>query len=82
MTRSHLHTIRLYAIGCFIVAIFGPLTAAETVKIAGIIVGKGGDEVIVLFGSGAELAFQFDRQHPSAPVGGFFNARSSWPWLP
>jgi hypothetical protein len=37
MMRFHLHTIRLYAIACFIVAIFGPLTAAE------IIVGKGGE---------------------------------------
>jgi hypothetical protein len=46
VTRSYLHTIRPYAIACFIVAIFGPL-AAETVKIEGIIAGRNGDEVIV-----------------------------------
>jgi len=49
MTRSHLHTIRLFAISRFIVAIFGPLAAAETVKIEGIIVGRSGDKVIVPF---------------------------------
>jgi hypothetical protein len=75
MMRSHLHTIRLYAITCFIVAIFGALTAAETVKIVGIIVGKGGDEVIVPFGSGGELAFQLTDNTQVPPVGGLFNAR-------
>lgn len=32
--------------------------AAESVKIEGFIVGRSGDEIIVKFGSGAELAFQ------------------------
>lgn len=32
--------------------------AAEIVKIEGHIVGRSGDEIIVQFGSGAELAFQ------------------------
>jgi hypothetical protein len=75
MTRSYLHTIRLYAIACFIVAVFGPLAAVGTVKIEGIIVGRSGDEVIVPFGWGAELAFQLTDNTQVPQVGGLFNAR-------
>ena len=75
MTRSYLHTIRLSAIACFIVAIFSALAAAETVKIEGIIVARSGDEVIVRFGSGAELAFQLTDNTQVSQVGGLFNAR-------
>jgi len=35
-----------------------PAAIAETVKIEGFIVGRSGDEIVVKFGSGAELAFQ------------------------
>jgi hypothetical protein len=57
------------------VAISGPLAAAEIVKIEAIIVGKSGDEVIVPFGSGAELAFQLTDNTQVSQVGGPFNAR-------
>jgi hypothetical protein len=50
MTRSYLQTIRLYAIACFIVAIFDPLAVAETVKIEGIIVGRATTKFAFPFG--------------------------------
>jgi outer membrane protein OmpA-like peptidoglycan-associated protein len=49
--------------------------AAETVKIEGVIAGRSGDEIIVRFGSGAELALQLTDNTEVSQVGGLFNAR-------
>jgi len=43
--------------------------AAETVKIEGFIVGRSGDEIIVRFGSGAELAFQLTERTKVSDIG-------------
>jgi hypothetical protein len=58
MTRPQLQKIAYgWALGVLFLAL-AAAAAAETVKIEGYIVGRSGDEVIVKFGSGAELAFQ------------------------
>jgi hypothetical protein len=58
MTGSYPHRVRICAIACFLIVIFSSLLHAENVKIEGLIVGRSGDEIILKFGSGAELAFQ------------------------
>ena len=75
MTGSYLHKIRLCAVVCFLVVIFSSLVVAEEVKIEGFIVGRSGDEIIVKFGSGAELAFQLTDRTEVSQIGGLFNAR-------
>jgi outer membrane protein OmpA-like peptidoglycan-associated protein len=55
--------------------IFSSLVVAENVKIEGLIVGRSGDEFIVKFGSGAELAFQLTDNTQVSQIGGLFNAR-------
>jgi outer membrane protein OmpA-like peptidoglycan-associated protein len=58
MTGSQLQKIAFgLALGVMVVAL-ALAALAETVKIEGFIVGRSGDEIIVKFGSGAELAFQ------------------------
>src|SRR5271167_2799311 len=75
MTGSYLHKLRLCAVLCFLVVIFSSLVVAENVKVEGIIAGRSGDEVIVRFGSGAELAFMLTDNTQVSQVGGLFNAR-------
>ena len=54
MTRSYLQVcIVLFSL----LVIFSSLVGAENVKIEGFIVGNNGDQIIVKFGSGAELTF-------------------------
>ena len=60
---------------CGLLATCCTLLAAESVKIEGVIVGRSGDEIIVKFGSGAELAFQLTDNTEVSQVGGLFNAR-------
>jgi hypothetical protein len=59
--------------------VFSSLVAAENVKIEGIIVGTSGDEIIVRFGSGAELAFQLTDNTQVSQIGGLFNDRRPRP---
>ena len=75
MPASKLHRLRGCAALCILLATFCTLLTAETVKIEGIIVGRSGDEIIVRFGSGAELAFQLTDNTLVSQVGGLFNAR-------
>jgi len=51
---------------------FNTVLAAGTVKIAGLIVGRSGDEMIVQFGSGGELAFLFTDSTQVSQIGGLF----------
>jgi OmpA-OmpF porin, OOP family len=75
MTASKLNRLRDYTALCFLLVAFCTLLAGETVKIEGYIVGRSGDEIIVKFGSGAELAFQLTDNTQVSQVGGLFNAR-------
>ena len=70
-----LFRLRGFAILCFLLVTFCTLLAAETVKIEGIISGRSGDEIIVRFGGGAELAFQLTDNTQVSQIGGLFNAR-------
>jgi outer membrane protein OmpA-like peptidoglycan-associated protein len=47
---------------------------AKPVKVEGFIIGRSGDEMIVQFGSGAELAFQLTDNTQVSQVGGLFKA--------
>jgi len=75
MTGSYPHRVRTCAIACFLIVIFSSLLLAENVKVEGLIVGRSGDEIIVKFGSGAELAFQLTDNTQVSQVGGLINAR-------
>jgi outer membrane protein OmpA-like peptidoglycan-associated protein len=55
---------------------FSSATLAETVKIEGVIVGGSGDEIVVQFGSGAELALQLTDNTEVSQTGGLFNTRN------
>jgi outer membrane protein OmpA-like peptidoglycan-associated protein len=67
--------LRVCVILSFLVLVLTSLVVAESVKIEGFIVGRSGDEIIVKFGSGAELAFQLTDTTEVSQVGGLFNAR-------
>jgi hypothetical protein len=70
-----LFRLRGFAVLCFLLVTFCTLLADETVKIEGIISGRSGDEIIVRFGGGAELAFQLTDNTQVSQIGGLFNAR-------
>jgi outer membrane protein OmpA-like peptidoglycan-associated protein len=57
MTASQLQKIRVCAVLFVFVVISSSLLAAENVKIEGFVVANNGDEMVVKFGSGAELTF-------------------------
>jgi hypothetical protein len=69
MTGSNLRKFRVAAVLCFLVLILNSLALAENVKIEGLIVGRSGDEIIVKFGSGAELAFQLTDRTKVSDIG-------------
>ena len=74
MPAPKLHRLRGCVTLCLLLS-FCTLLAAENVKIEGVIVGRSGDEIIVKFGSGAELAFQLTDNTQVSQVGGLLNAR-------
>jgi OmpA-OmpF porin, OOP family len=59
---------------CVVIFAFS-VAAAETVKIEGIIAGRSGDEIIVQYLNGADLAFQLTDTTEVSQIGGLFNAR-------
>jgi outer membrane protein OmpA-like peptidoglycan-associated protein len=69
MTGPSLQKIRESAVLWFLVVILNSPALAETVKIEGFIVGRSGDEIIVKFGSGAELAFQLTDRTKVSDIG-------------
>ena len=75
MAGSYLHKTHVCAVLCFLVVTFTSLLLAESVKVEGIIVGRSGDEIIVRFGSGAELALQLTDNTQVSQIDGLFNAR-------
>jgi outer membrane protein OmpA-like peptidoglycan-associated protein len=72
MTGSYL---RVCVVLSFLLVVLTSLAVAENIKIEGLIVGRSGDEMIVKFGSGAELAFQLTDSTQVSQVGGLFKAR-------
>ena len=61
------------ALGIIVLA-FGAAMSAETVKVEGLIVGRSGDEIVVQFGGGAELAFQLTDNTKVSQIGTLSNA--------
>ena len=72
MTGSYL---RVCVVLSFLLGLLTSLAIAENVKIDGLIVGRSGDEMIVKFGSGAELTFQLTDDTKVTQVGGLFKAQ-------
>jgi len=73
MTQSQLQKV---AFGCALGGLFFALVlaaAAEAVKVEGFIVGRSGDEIVVKFGSGAELAFQLTSRTKVSDIGELHN---------
>lgn len=73
MNRLHLPDHKLRIVVCVLVFLCSS-AVAETTKVEGLIVGRSGDEMIVQFGSGAELAFLLDDNTKVSQVGGLFKA--------
>ena len=69
MTGSQHHKRALGLILGVIVFSLAPAAEAEKVKIEGFIVGRSGDEVVVKFGNGAELAFQLTDRTKVSGIG-------------
>lgn len=63
----------LFFLLCGIILALAP-AVAEQVKIEGLIVGRSGDEIVVKFGGGAELAFQLTERTKVSDVGELHNA--------
>jgi OmpA-OmpF porin, OOP family len=74
MTRSRHHKRALVLVLGIIVFALVPAAKAEKVKIEGFIVGRSGDEIVVKFGSGAELAFQLTDRTKVSDIGELHNA--------
>src|SRR6516162_10302815 len=72
MTGSYL---RVCVVLSFFLVVLTSVAIAENVKIEGLIVGRSGDEMIVKFGSGAELTFQLTDDTKVTQVGGLFKAQ-------
>jgi OmpA-OmpF porin, OOP family len=57
------------------VVLFRTATLAEPTKVEGVIVGRSGNEIIVEFMQGTELAFLLDESTKVSQTGGLFKAR-------
>ena len=57
------------------VALLGTPTLAESTKVEGVIVGRSGNEIIVEYMQGTELAFLLDDSTKVSQTGGLFKAR-------
>jgi OmpA-OmpF porin, OOP family len=73
MNRLNPPKFRFRMVLCVVVFLCSAATA-ETTKVEGLIIGRSGDEMIVQFGSGAELAFQLTDNTKVSQVGGLFKA--------
>ena len=58
-----------------LVVLLRTATVAETTKVEGVIVGRSGNEIIVEYIQGAELAFLLDDNTKVSQTGGMFKAR-------
>lgn len=69
MTHTRLQKVAFRLALAVIALVVALAAAAETVKIEGYIVGRSGDEIVVKFGSGAELAFQLTDRTKVSDIG-------------
>ena len=75
MNRSAVGSLTsLTILSVLVLALITP-TLAETTKVEGVIVGRSGNEMIVQYLQGAELAFLLDDSTKVSQVGGVFKAR-------
>jgi OmpA-OmpF porin, OOP family len=75
MTTSNLHKTISCIGACLLICGFAAsMPAQTTTKVEGLIIGRSGDEMIVQYGGGAELAFQLDDSTKVQQVGGLFKA--------
>ena len=73
---EHKHRVAyMMALSFTVLALFVVPMVAETAKVEGLIIGRSGDEMIVQFGSGAELVFLLTDSTQASQIGGFFKAR-------
>src|SRR5208282_2064177 len=75
MSVSGVWRITSHATVFAVVLGFSTAMAAEKIKIEGLIIGRGGDEMILQIGQGAELAFQLTDSTQVSQVGGLFARR-------
>lgn len=75
MHRSNLHRIALPVVFSIIALAFCAAINAETAKVQGLIVGRSGDEIIVEYQKGAELAFLLTDDTKVSQVEGVLKAR-------
>ena len=65
-----------FLVAVFVMAVFMRTTAlGEPTKVEGVIVGRSGNEIIVEYTQGAELAFLLDDSTKVSQTGGLFKAR-------
>jgi outer membrane protein OmpA-like peptidoglycan-associated protein len=75
MTRSNLQkAIFRLGVHLLICGFATSMAAQSATKVEGLIIGRSGDEMIVQYGGGAELAFQLDDSTKVQQVGGLFKA--------
>lgn len=75
MHRSNLRSVALPVVLSVVALAFCAATSAETAKVEGLIVGRSGDQIIVEYQKGAELAFTLTDDTKVSQVEGVLKAR-------
>jgi OmpA-OmpF porin, OOP family len=75
MSGSGANKMLLFVVCFLLVLVLDTVTVAETAKVEGVIVGRSGNEIIVEYLQGAELAFLLDDNTKVSQTGGLFQAR-------
>ena len=75
MTPSKLKKLASLVVVFVLIILLRTATLAATTKVEGVIVGRSGDEIIVQYLQGAELAFLLDDSTKVSQTGGLFKAR-------
>jgi OOP family OmpA-OmpF porin len=75
MNRSSMQRVTFLAELSVLMISFTAVAAAAPTKVEGVIVGRSGNEIIVEFMQGAELAFLLDDSTQVSQTGGMFKAR-------
>ena len=75
MTQSKFKKLAPVVVMFVLVILLRTATVAATTKVEGVIVGRSGDEIIVEYMQGAELAFLLDDSTKVSQTGGLFKAR-------
>jgi outer membrane protein OmpA-like peptidoglycan-associated protein len=75
MNRLRVHRFVSSAFLCLLAFLFIPEATGQTTKVEGVIVGRSGNEMIVQYLQGAELAFLLDDSTKVSETNGVFKAR-------